>query len=90
MLLAALLRADGIPSRVCTGVVYSESAAVQESADPHQVRNLATLQCKYNGATDSLLCFCISSDCCYGTRLPGDLILLRRAWEAAIRLKQLL
>jgi hypothetical protein len=36
MLLAALLRADGIPSRVCTGVVYSESAAVQESADPHQ------------------------------------------------------
>eukprot|EP01045_Picozoa_sp_COSAG04_P019650 COSAG04_NODE_1930_length_5196_cov_7.264469_2_plen_589_part_00 len=36
MLLAALLRADGIPSRVCTGVVYSESASVQASADPHQ------------------------------------------------------
>ena len=36
MLLAALLRADGIPARVCTGVVYSESAQVQASADPHQ------------------------------------------------------
>ena len=59
MLLAALLRADGIPSRVCTGVVYSESAAVQESADPHQVRNLATLQC--NTTEQRIACFAFVS-----------------------------
>jgi transglutaminase-like putative cysteine protease len=44
MLLAALLRADGIPSRVCTGVVYSESSAVQASADPHQTMGGGTTQ----------------------------------------------
>eukprot|EP01050_Picozoa_sp_SAG11_P002750 SAG11_NODE_142_length_14906_cov_8.352333_14_plen_73_part_00 len=33
MLLAALLRADAIPSRVCTGVVYSEGGQVQVAAD---------------------------------------------------------
>jgi hypothetical protein len=44
MLLAALLRADGIPSRVCTGVVYSESSSVQASADPHQKMGGGTTQ----------------------------------------------
>ena len=40
MLLAALLRADHIPSRVCTGVVYSEGGQVQAAADSKAAGNV--------------------------------------------------